>query len=543
MPSSRPGHRRMAEIRCIGRAASPGVAIGTLHVLEAITAGNRSAGTPAQEQVALVDAIDGAKIALTEVISTGEGAAVEILSFQLAMLEDEALTAPAQAEIAAGMPADRAWRQALDAEIAGYAASDDEYFRARISDLEDIRDGVLRQLSGHAPNALPEGAIIAAEDLTPSRFLSHDWRRGGAIALTKGSPASHVAMLARARHVPMVVGIDFDPAKLKSGASVIVDGEAGIVVLEPEPASHRLASSKIADVARAEAEAQHFLKRPAVTLDGTTISVMINLASPEELVGLDPAICDGIGLVRTELLFHGGHGLPSEDQQYAIYRRILEWAAGRPVIVRTLDAGGDKPIPGVTEDGEGNPFLGLRGLRLSLKHPELFRTQLRALCRAASAGQLKIMLPMVTVPAELEAARAHLDAVVADLARGSIAHKRPPLGIMVEVPSVGLTPERFAADFFSIGSNDLTQYVMAAARDLASVAHLADAKDPAVLSLIARVAAHGATHGIEVSLCGDAGSDPGLVPYLLRAGLRRLSAAPRAVGRVKAAIAGVDLRA
>jgi phosphotransferase system enzyme I (PtsI) len=532
----------MAEIRCIGRAASPGVAIGTLYVLKALAEGNRSAGTPAEEQAALDAAIAGAKLALTELIATGEGAAVEILSFQLAMLEDDALTAPACAEIALGMPADRAWRSTLDAEIAGYAASDDEYFRARVSDLEDIRDGVLRQLSGHAASMLPEGAIIAAEDLTPSRFLGHDWRRGGAIALAKGSPSSHVAMLARARHVPMVVGIDFDPAKLKAGASAIVDGEAGIVVLEPEPDSHRAASVKIAEVARVEAEAQHFLQRPAVTRDGTAIGVMINLASPEELIGLDPVICDGVGLVRTELLFHGGQGLPSEDDQVAVYRRILEWASGRPVIVRTLDAGGDKPIPGVTEEGEGNPFLGLRGLRLSLKHPDLFRTQLRALCRAATAGQLKIMLPMVTVPAELQAARLHLDAVAAELAQAGIVYKRPPLGIMVEVPSVAVTPERFAADFFSIGSNDLTQYVMAAARDLTSVAHLSDAKDPAVLSLIARVAGYGAKHGIEVSLCGDAASDPSMMPHLLPAGLRRLSAAPGAVGRVKAAIAGVDLR-
>jgi phosphotransferase system enzyme I (PtsI) len=533
----------MAEIRCIGRAASPGVAIGTLYVLQAIADGGRSAGGPDEELAALAGAVEGAKASLTELIAAGEGEAVDILSFQLAMLEDEALTALAQAEIAAGMPADRAWRKTLDAEIAGYAASDDEYFRARATDLEDIRDGVLRRFSGCALSALPDGAIIAAEDLTPSRFLSHDWRRGGAIALAKGSPSSHVAMLARARHVPMVVGIDFDPAKLKSGAPVIVDGEAGLVVLEPGPDSHRAASLRIAEASRVEAEAEHFLKRPAVTQDGTNVAVLINLAGSEELDGLDPAICDGIGLVRTELLFHGARGLPSEEKQYTVYRRILEWAGGRLVIVRTLDAGGDKPIPGVTEDGEGNPFLGLRGLRLSLKHPDLFRTQLRALCRAAPHGQLKVMLPMVTVPAELEAARGHLDAVEADLTRAGVAHKRPPLGIMVEVPSVGLTPERFAADFFSIGSNDLTQYVMAAARDLASVAHLADTKDPAVLGLIARVAAYGAKSGIEVSLCGDAGSDPGLVPHLLRAGLRRLSAAPGAVGRVKAAIAGVDLRA
>jgi phosphotransferase system enzyme I (PtsI) len=178
---------------------------------------------------------------------------------------------------------------------------------------------------------------------------------------------------------------------------------------------------------------------------------------------------------------------------------------------------------------------------LSLKRPEVFRTQLRALCRAAVAGELKIMLPMVTVPAELEEARGHLDAVVAELAKSGVAHKRPPLGIMVEVPSVAVTPERFNADFFSIGSNDLTQYVMAAARDLSSVAHLADTADPAVLHLIERVVDHGACEGVEVSLCGDAASDPALVLHLLKSGLRKLSAAPGAVGRVKAAIAGIEI--
>jgi phosphotransferase system enzyme I (PtsI) len=245
-------------------------------------------------------------------------------------------------------------------------------------------------------------------------------------------------------------------------------------------------------------------------------------------------------LVRTELLFHGASGLPDEEQQVAVYKRIVAWASGRPVIVRTLDAGGDKPIAGLTVE-ESNPFLGLRGLRLSLQRPEVFRTQLRALCRAAVAGGLKIMLPMVTVPGELEAARQHLDAVVTELAKAGIPHKRPPLGIMVEVPSVAVTPDRFAADFFSIGSNDLTQYVMAAARDLSSVAHLADTADPAVLQLIECVVDHGACEGIEVSLCGDAASNPALVPHLLRRGLRKLSAAPGAVGRVKASIAAIDL--
>jgi phosphotransferase system enzyme I (PtsI) len=517
------------------------VAIGSLYVLQAPTGRHRVAGVPAEEATALTGAIETAKMELAALIADAADEAGDILAFQVAMLEDEELAAPARAEIAAGFAADRSWRNALDAQIADYAASPDEYFRARAADLTDIRDRVLQHLTGSEAQAAPHGAVIAGEDITPSRFLSHDWRAGGALALAKGSPSSHVAMLARARRVPMVVGVDFDRTRLRPGAAAIVDGEAGIIILEPEAGSRDAAGRRIAAQSRAEAEALHFAKCPAATADGTAVTVSINVASPDELDALDPAICDGIGLVRTELLFHGEPGLPDEERQLAVYRRIAEWARGRPVIVRTLDAGGDKPIPGLTVD-ERNPFLGLRGLRLSLRRPEVFRTQLRALCRAAMAGPIKIMLPMVTVPAELAEACRHLDAVVAELKAAGVAHRRPPLGIMVEVPSVALTPERFAADFFSIGSNDLTQYVMAAARDLDSVAHLADTADPAVLLLIARVAEHGGKAGIEVSLCGDAASDPALVPLLLRAGLRRLSVAPGSVGRVKAAIAGVDLR-
>jgi phosphotransferase system enzyme I (PtsI) len=530
----------MAETRCTGRSASPGVAIGTLYLLRSAALARRDAGTPEEENALLRDAIARAEAELAELIGAAEGDAAEILAFQVAMLEDEELSAPARTDIADGVAADLAWRNALDAQIADYSVSDDEYFRARASDLIDIRDRVLQHLSGAQAESLPGGAVVVAEDLTPSRFLSHDWKQGGAIVLSQGSPSSHVAMLARARHVPMVVGVDLDPTQVKSGAAAIVDGEAGVIILDPEAESRNAAGARIADEERRQADERHFLKRPAATRDGTAIAVFINVASPDELDELDPAICDGIGLVRTELLFHGAQGLPNEEQQVAVYRRILDWAAGRPVIVRTLDAGGDKPIAGLTVE-ESNPFLGLRGLRLSLQRTEVFRTQLRALCRSAVAGALKIMLPMVTVPSELAAARRHLDEVVAELAQAGIPHQRPPLGIMVEVPSVAVTPERFTADFFSIGSNDLTQYVMAAARDLNSVAHLANTADPAVLALIARVAAQGAARGIEVSLCGDAASDPDLVAHLLRSGLRKLSASPAAVGRVKAAIAAVDL--
>jgi phosphotransferase system enzyme I (PtsI) len=209
------------------------------------------------------------------------------------------------------------------------------------------------------------------------------------------------------------------------------------------------------------------------------------------------------------------------------------------VTIRTLDAGGDKPIPGITIDGERNPFLGVRGLRLSLLRPEPFRVQLRALARAAADGPLKVMVPMVTLPEELAAARDHLDAVLAELASAGVAHARPALGMMVETPAAALTAAAFDADFYSIGSNDLTQYVMAAARDNAATAALARPDSPAVLELIARTVAAGRQRGVEVSLCGDMASRPELLPALLAAGLRSLSVAPAQIGRVKRALAGL----
>ncbi|MFZ0208352.1 MAG: putative PEP-binding protein, partial [Roseiarcus sp.] len=235
-------------------------------------------------------------------------------------------------------------------------------------------------------------------------------------------------------------------------------------------------------------------------------------------------------------------GLPDQETQYRVYRRLAEWAGGKPVTIRTLDAGADKPIPGLTLEHEANPFLGLRGIRLSLARPEPFRTQLEALCRAAVYGAIEVMLPMVTLPRELELARGHLEQALAELRSAGVECRRPDLGIMVEVPAAAIAVEAFDAAFFSIGSNDLTQYVMAAARDSDVVAALIDPSHPAVLRLIAQVAAHGARVGRKVSLCGDAGGEPKHIEALLGAGLRALSVSPAALGPAKEAIARVDLR-
>jgi phosphotransferase system enzyme I (PtsI) len=245
-------------------------------------------------------------------------------------------------------------------------------------------------------------------------------------------------------------------------------------------------------------------------------------------------VCDGIGLVRTELMF--SEGPPDESMQLDFYRRLLAWAGGRPVVVRTLDAGGDKPMPGVTVDGETNPFLGVRGLRLSLAAPELFKVQLRALLRAAPAGVLRIMLPMVTTMHEVEQARRLLAQAADELGHEGLPFAMAPLGIMVEVPAVALALDRFDVDFASIGSNDLLQYTMAAARDNPAVAPLTDAAHPGFETLLRLVVQGAAAHGMPLSLCGDLASRPAEVPRLLAAGLRSLSMPASTVGAVKSVI-------
>jgi phosphoenolpyruvate-protein phosphotransferase (PTS system enzyme I) len=316
----------------------------------------------------------------------------------------------------------------------------------------------------------------------------------------------------------------------------VLDADAGRLIVNPDAATLGATEARLRDATLRIAREAQLLDRPAVTAAGERVFVSINADDPALLAGIDPCHCDGIGLTRTEFLFQGA-ALPDEERQFQTYAEVLRWAGERPVITRTLDAGGDKPIPGLTPIGEDNPFLGLRGLRLSLARPEVLRVQLRALARATALGPLKVMAPMVTTPAELVACRALFEAVVLELRVAGVEAAMPPLGMMVEVPAAALNAAAFDADFLSIGSNDLIQYVMAASRDNPSVAELYDPMNPAVLELIRRVVEVGRARGIEVSLCGEMASEPALVPLLLEAGLRRLSVAPAALGAVKTAIA------
>lgn len=532
----------MTETRIIGLAASSGLARGPWVALARQARSHAASGDPAMEAQALKAAIARAGEELSALIAEGDEMGGEVLGFQLAILEDSELTDPAFAAIKAGAPADQAWRDALAAEIANYATADDPYFQARAADFEDLRDRVLDRLSGEeGDQRFAPGSIIVADDVTPSRFLSIDWSQGGAMVLGAGSPSSHVAMLARARGVPMVVNAPISGGG--PGQIMLVDGTRGEILLNPSQGSEQAFEQRLTAQKQEAARAAGFLFKPAVTADGVAISVQVNLGDPAELEGLDPALCDGVGLVRSEFLFHDRPSQPGEETQYLAYRRIAEWAEGRPVTIRTLDAGGDKPVPGLTIDGESNPFLGVRGLRLSLRRPEVFQTQLRALLRAAVHGDIRIMLPMVTLPRELTAARAALATAATSLEAEKLPFRLPLLGIMVEVPAAALAIDLFDADFYSIGSNDLAQYVAAAGRDIGAVADLQEPVGPAMLRLIAGVAAHGLKTGAEVCLCGDAGGDPALVEPLLRAGLRSLSMAPSRVGSAKAAISAIALKA
>jgi len=519
-----------------GTSVSPGLARGPLIVVADDThSPSRERGSAEEEAARMHAAIAAASVDLEALMErAGDDDAQTILAFQVAMLADPVVAEPAFAAIGRGDSAEDGWHAAMTLQIGQYHEADDLYFRARASDLRDMRDRVLRKLNGAAATPIAPGSIVVAADLPPSRFLEIVWD-GGGVALTHGSPNSHVAMLARARGVPMLIGVE--NADLRGHTEAIIDTDNAILVLSPD---HKLAVDFASRQQGAEilrAEAARYLNVAAATANGERVRVLINVADATELDAFDPACCDGIGLVRTELLLRDANDIVSEERQYQLYCRILRWADGRPVTMRTLDAGGDKAIAGYTIEGEANPFLGMRGVRLSLLHPDVFIMQLRALARAALLGPLKIMVPMVTSPRELDRARALLDGAVTALRKQGVACARPELGMMVEVPAAALAIDLFEAEFFSIGSNDLIQYVTASGRDSTPLAPLQDPLQPAVLRLIREVVHRANAESIPVSLCGDMASDVRCIPALLSVGLRCLSVPPSAVARVKAAIA------
>lgn len=527
-----------AEGRLSGTVASEGLAAGAIAHLPTFDPTVKiAATTPAKERRRLKKALETARRDIAALLDPAmEDEAAHILEIQLHILADKALAEAARAAIADGSSALAAWRQTVAVDGAAKGSPDSPYLTARDSDTRDVRDRVTRLLSGAGTESLPLGAIVIADDLGPTRFLEIDWSHGGGVALIGGGRASHVAALARAKGVPMLVGLKRSTEPV-DGTPALLDAEKGALILNPS-AEERLDFNRRA-VALSERTGQdaRFLPGMAMTLDGERVRVAINIAAPADLDTIDPTHCDGIGLVRTEFLFQGAKRPPNEKRQFAAYERIVQWADGRPVTFRVLDAGGDKPIPGLTPAGEADPALGVRGLRLLLRHPDVFKAQLRALLRVAALGPVRILLPMVTTPEEFTAARAIVERVRRDLRAYKVGFGNAPLGMMVEVPAAAIAIEDFDADFYSIGSNDLIQYVTAVSREAHELDALARPDNPAVLRLIEGVIRHGEKTGCDVSLCGDMGGDPRHIGLLLERDLASLSVAPAALARTKAAVA------
>lgn len=360
-----------------------------------------------------------------------------------------------------------------------------------------------------------------------------------AFCTARGGATSHVAILAKALGIPAIVGLGAAADQLHNGAQVIVNGTTGEIVIEPDVAMIAAYRQQARAFAQSQSEAQEKARELAITADGKQVEVVANIGAPDEAVGALAYGAEGVGLLRTEFLFLDRDTPPDEDEQAAVYSAIMVTMGQRPVVIRTLDIGGDKPAPYLNMPAEMNPFLGVRGLRLSLAHPDVFQVQLRALLRAGTGHNLKIMFPMVATREEVLAAREQVASAQAALAeRGADFTQHYEIGIMVEVPSAALMADALASvvDFFSIGTNDLSQYTLAADRTNAAVAPLADALHPAVLRLIRTVIEAAHAQGKWVGLCGELAGDPLAAPVLLGLGLDEFSMTTRSVPLVKQAI-------
>ena len=409
----------------------------------------------------------------------------------------------------------------------------------RADDLRDVRDRLVRILAGDDRvdlAELPEGTVVLAERLTPSDTARLDPDRVAGFATVTGGRTSHAAIFARSLALPAVVGVGDDLHDVAEGATVVVDGEAGELVVGP--------SDERREAARATHDVEIREER-VTTADGVDIEVAANVGRPTELEAANARGADGVGLYRTEFLFLDRDAPPDEDEQYETYREALETFPEGRVVVRTLDIGGDKPIPYLELPDEENPFLGERGIRRSLgPDADLFETQLRALLRAAAVGegQLAVMFPLVATPEELTDALETVSGVADALDEEGVDYAVPELGVMIETPGAVFTAPELAArvDFLSIGTNDLTQYVMAAARENERVAGLREPRHPAVLRAIARTVEAGHEHDAWVGMCGEMAGDPGLTELLVGLGLDELSMSAVTVPEVKAAVREVD---
>jgi multiphosphoryl transfer protein len=535
-----------------GLPASPGVAVGPARRFHtpALEIGDVASRGAEEERRALDSAIaaTGEAIEAQRGAVAGRAGAYQATIFEahLLFLDDEALLDPTRAAIDAGAAAARAWSDAVEDVASSWETIDDPYQRARAADLRSVGTQVLARLLGIEPPSprLDEPGILVAADLAPADAAALDPATALGVATASGGPTSHAAVLARSLGIPAVVGLGDVVLDVREGAVVALDGNAGVLVVDPAPEVVQEFEARRREWEEADRTARAETASPVATLDGTTIEVSANVGSPDDVAGAVEAGADGIGLFRTEFLFMSRDAMPSEDEQEASYRAAAEALGGRPMIVRTLDAGADKPIPYLAQPAEANPFLGVRGLRLGLQRPELLDAQLRAILRVAADHPVRVMFPMVATLEEFRAGRAAVERSRSALVdAGSPAPDRIDVGVMIEVPSAALAADRLAeeADFFSIGTNDLAQYTLAAERGNERVAALADAMHPAVLELIRLAAAAAATKGRWTGVCGELAGDPLAAPLLIGLGVTELSMSAPAIPHVKRAVRLTDL--
>ncbi|HEY1753027.1 MAG TPA: phosphoenolpyruvate--protein phosphotransferase, partial [Caulobacteraceae bacterium] len=495
-----------------GVPAAPGLAIGAaVRFVEAEVLVQETAGAPAEELAALGAALEAVKTALILRLGGESAQGREIVEAHLAFLQDPELSRAATGAIDAGASAGAAWSNAIGGYVELLRAAGDARMMERAADLNDLKRQVLLALSGEAsaPLALPDNAVILADDLLPSQLMELDGARVAGLAISRGGPTSHVAILAAAMNIPAVVALGPRVLSIEDGALVILDGDEGRLQVAPKSAEIAAAQTRLFERRQSRARAQAAAQSPCRMADGTRIEVFANLASAAEAATAVAAGAEGCGLLRTEFLFMDRPDAPSEDEQFSAYQAIADALAGRPLIIRTLDAGADKPVAYLPLPPQANPALGVRGVRVGLAWPELLRAQLRAILRVRPAGQVLVMLPMVASLAEVRAVRA----VAAELAV-DLGVAVPPLGVMVETPAAAITADLLAAeaDFISIGSNDLAQYALAMDRTSPQLAAQVDAMHPAVLRLIGEAASGAARRGRTVAVCGSLASEPAAAP-------------------------------
>ncbi|HVU17167.1 MAG TPA: phosphoenolpyruvate--protein phosphotransferase [Candidatus Didemnitutus sp.] len=458
------------------------------------------------------------------------------------VLEDQALIGETIRELeTTGLNIETCFNSVAQRYIEAFAQIDDEYLRERAADIKDVTARVLRVLMGQATATLSElvdKRIVVAHDISPSDAAGVDRSAAMGIVTETGSRTSHAVIVARSMKIPAVVGARGLTRKVESGDWMIVDGYEGLVILNPTPAT-LFRYGKIQEGKKSfESRLMSAVDQPAETLDGIRVSLLANIEKADEVSLVKQFRAEGVGLYRTEFLFLSSSSLPSEDRQYEAYRTIVEGLAPEPVTIRTLDVGGDKPLPGDPQliGVEANPFLGFRAIRMCLENPELFKTQLRAILRASAHGKVELMYPMISGPEELDRANHLLEEARQELRARNVAFDaQMRVGAMIEIPSAALVADALAekCQFFSIGTNDLIQYTLAIDRGNNRIAHLYEPSHPAVLRLIRSVIDAAKAHGIKVSVCGEMAGDAIYAPLLLGLGIDQLSMTPSLLPAVK----------